>query len=44
MPNLHQPSVSDTDLQAATPYFRRCAEVLRAVDAEAAVRGLLPAA
>lgn len=26
-----------------TPYFRRCAEVLRAVNAEAAVRGLTPA-
>lgn len=27
-----------------TPYFRRCADVLRAVNAEAAVRGLTPAA
>ncbi|HEY3652355.1 MAG TPA: hypothetical protein VGL33_30605 [Streptosporangiaceae bacterium] len=42
MLTVHQPSVSDTDPQAATPYFRRCADVLKAVNAEAAVRGLGP--
>jgi hypothetical protein len=42
MPNLHQPSVSDTDPQAATPYFRRCAELDAAVRLEAARRGLPP--
>jgi hypothetical protein len=31
-----------TDNPADLLYFRRCAEVLRAVSAEAAVRGLTP--
>ena len=39
------PSAPDTDPlppPGTTPYFRRCADVLRAVSAEAAVRGLGP--
>ena len=45
MTTVHQPA--DTDLLPppdTTPYFRRCADVLKAVNAEAAVRGLTPAA
>jgi len=45
MPTVHQPP--DTDRLPppdTTPYFRRCADVLKAVNAEAAVRGLTPAA
>ena len=45
MPNLHQPPVSGTDPlppSDTTPYFRRCADVREAVEAETAVRGLPP--
>jgi hypothetical protein len=46
MLTVHQPS--DTDPlpppDKTTLYFRRCAAVLEAVEAEAAVRGLTPAA
>ena len=45
MPNVTQPAVSDADPlppPEVTPYFRRCAEVRAAVEAEAAVRGLGP--
>ncbi len=45
MPTVHQPSDETTDPlppPEVTPYFRRCAEVRRAVEAEAAVRGLGP--
>lgn len=47
MNTLTQPPDSTTDTlppPEATPYFRRCAEVLKAVSAEAAIRGLTPAA
>lgn len=44
MPTLTQPTVSADPLPPpdATLFYRRCADVLRAVDAEAAVRGLPP--
>jgi hypothetical protein len=44
---LNLPSPSDTDRLPppdTTPYFLRCAAVLRAAYAEAAVRGVTPAA
>jgi hypothetical protein len=45
MTTVHQPPDNPADPlppPGTTPYFRRCAEVLRAVSAEAAVRGLTP--
>jgi hypothetical protein len=42
MDTLTQPPDSTTDPQAATPYFRRCTDVLAAAYAEAAVRGVTP--
>jgi hypothetical protein len=43
MPNLTQPTVSDSDPPpAVTPYFRRVAEFRRVLALEAAARGLDP--
>ncbi len=45
MNTLTQPTVSTPDPlppPEVTPYFRRCAEVRRAVEAEATARGLPP--
>jgi hypothetical protein len=44
MPTVHQPPVTTDPLPPpeVTPYFRRCAEFRRVVEAEAAARGLPP--
>ncbi len=45
MNTVHQPPDNPADPlppPGTTPYFRRCAEVRRAVEAEAAARGLGP--
>ena len=42
MDTLARPTGNPDDPQAATPYFRRCADVREAVEAEAALRGLPP--